>query len=485
MDSIEVLFSLIRAMTKSEKRYFRLTSGLQAGEKSYLTLFNLLDKLSTYDQYTTEKLTTVFPANTIEPARKHLHRMVLRSLRLYDSDKDIESRLSNLLHEARILHNKGLNKLAFEQLTKAKSLARKREKFIYYVLAAKQELQYLVRSHFVGVNEFQLLEKQEEITALLQQEGRIHQHATLHEVLLLRYWKNGIARTQKESLMLNDLLLEEYQLLNAPGEKPFALLEHHLYFQSTYFQMTGSPSGSLKVFYDLDALFQQHTHLWKDEPSSYFDLLDGILFDLRWMDRYDDMEFFLDHMKEMQAIENMNIIVTLRVLEHELNRKVDQAKNTEARDLLEAGLPLVNRSLSQLPPRIYASFVFAMVRVWLVNTEYSKALKLINRILNLPSSAMNQVQHVFFQLIHLQITALLKDNDNLHYAIRSVERKLRSERKLHGVERLILQALKRSISSTPHNDIDTEIESLEENPHERLLIKELCLKWWLKKLETN
>lgn len=484
MASIEVLFSLIRSMTKSEKRYFRLASGLQSGPKSYLVLFDFLDKAPTYDEHTVEKLNDLLPSNTIEPARKHLHRMILRSLRLYDAEKDIESRLSNLLHEARILYNKGLAKMAFEQLARAKSLARKREKFIFYILAAKQELRYLVSSHFVGMDEYLLLEKQKEISSLLQQEARIHQHATLHEVLLLRYWKNGIARSKRESLMLNDLLLEEYQLLNAPGEKPFTLLEHHLHFQSTYFQMTGNPGGSLKVFYDLDALFQQHTHLWKDEPASYFNLLDGILFDLRWMDRYDDMDFFVGHMKEMEATENMKTMITLRVLEHELNKKVDQGKGEEALALLEKEFSTANRNISQLPLRMYSSFMFAMVRVRMVNSEYSKALKLISRMLNMPSSTMNQAQHVFFQLINLQVTALLNDNDNLHYVLRSVERKLKSERKLHGVEQLIIQTLKRRISSNPVNDVHASTEALEENPHERLLLKELCVKWWLKKLVT-
>src|SRR5690606_6538443 len=101
MGSIEELYSLIRSMTKSEKRYFRLTSGLQSGPKSYLTLFDLLDKAPAYDEYTLRCLSKAFPANAIEPARKHLQRMIMRSLRLFDSDKDTESRLSNLLNEAR------------------------------------------------------------------------------------------------------------------------------------------------------------------------------------------------------------------------------------------------------------------------------------------------------------------------------------------------------------------------------------------------
>ncbi len=43
MYSIEHLFSLVKSMSKSEKRYFRLTTDLQQGEKGYLSLFDILD----------------------------------------------------------------------------------------------------------------------------------------------------------------------------------------------------------------------------------------------------------------------------------------------------------------------------------------------------------------------------------------------------------------------------------------------------------
>ena len=43
------LFDLVHSLTKSEKRFFKLQSSLQAGEKNYVRLFDLLEKQKIYN----------------------------------------------------------------------------------------------------------------------------------------------------------------------------------------------------------------------------------------------------------------------------------------------------------------------------------------------------------------------------------------------------------------------------------------------------
>ena len=161
MYSIEHLFSLVNSMSKSEKRYFRLTTDLQKGEKSYLILFDILEGFAAFDEALTKKLKKRFPGSTIEPARKHLYHVLIKSLRQFNSDQDVEWRLMTWLQDSRILYNKGLYELSLDQLGKAKRVALENEKYMHFVLAARQELQYLVRSQFGGISEDELIEKQE------------------------------------------------------------------------------------------------------------------------------------------------------------------------------------------------------------------------------------------------------------------------------------------------------------------------------------
>ncbi|MBT1711992.1 hypothetical protein KK062_27365 [Fulvivirgaceae bacterium PWU5] len=479
MNAIVEVFSIVQAMSKSEKRYFKMVSELQKGEKSYLTLFTILEKHTMPDDDLANEVRKSFPGQTVEPARKHLYRVLMKSLRQFDTEKDVETRLSNLLQDSRLLYNRGLLKLSFDQLEKTKTLALQREKFMYYVLAARQELQYLVRSHFEGLDEFELLEKQKRITELLEQQTKIEQHSTLYEILLLRYWRNGMVRSQQEATRLNDLLLEEYQLLNGPGRKPFELQQLHLHFQSIYFQMTGNPEGSLPVFYDLDALFQQNHELWKGAPLYYFHLLDGVLYDLRQMQRYEDMQFFLQRLQSLhEEGGGLNVVLTYKTLEHELNVFADRRLFDEGLMHMKTFEERWQREASQLPLHMHAQLLFAGARILVGVKDYSAALKLINIALNQLTSAMSQAQQSMFQILNLMVNTLLNNVDYLQYALRAAERKLKSDRKLFGVEQLMLSFLKKWIAARSFPEFNDQLHALQQNPFERQLINELALAEW-------
>ncbi len=44
------LYDLIKSLTKSEKRFFKLHSALQSGPKNYLRIFEAIDKQKDYDE---------------------------------------------------------------------------------------------------------------------------------------------------------------------------------------------------------------------------------------------------------------------------------------------------------------------------------------------------------------------------------------------------------------------------------------------------
>jgi hypothetical protein len=68
---------------------------------------------------------------------------------------------------------------------------------------------------------------------------------------------------------------------------------------------------------------------------------------------------------------------------------------------------------------------------------------------------------------------------NSHNSIRSIDRKLKSQRKLHDTEQLILTVLKRWSVLKPVKNLEERLAILSQNPFERQLIKELCLANWL------
>jgi hypothetical protein len=78
------LHDLIKSLTKSEKRFFKLHSALQSGDKNYLRIFDAIDKQKVYDE---EALKKQFAKETfikhLPSEKNHLYKLILKALRAY------------------------------------------------------------------------------------------------------------------------------------------------------------------------------------------------------------------------------------------------------------------------------------------------------------------------------------------------------------------------------------------------------------------
>lgn len=486
MLSTDSLFLLVRSLSKVEKRYFRLQAGFQRGEKRYLVLFDCLDAASAFDDSLRAELAQRFPGTTLEPARKHLAQVLLRALRQFESRKSVEARWLEALENSRILHVRGLIDAAFEQLEKAKLLTLKAEQFSLYVLAARRELAYRAEAQFPGMTEADLVEQHEKLRDLLDHEASSFRHAALYDVLLLRYWRTGLVRGARDTARLNDLLLEEHRALTAQRIRSFAAEQRHLQFQSVYFLVTGHPAGSLGVFRELDALFQRHPALWADNPLHYVQLLDGILHDLRAMNRPDEMPFFLDRLRAVPApSENFVTMNAALVTEYELLRAVDTAQFGAVRRELSELARLPDRTLNLLPFPALARLYVAAARAWLALGEPAAALPLLNAVLNQPTRLMSQHLTTVARLLNLQTHAALGNVDYLSYALRAAERNLRAGHRTAGVEGILLTRLRRWLRNRPFEVAPETLIRLMEEPYEALLARELRLTEWLADLAAK
>lgn len=103
------LFDLIKSLTKSEKRFFKLHSALQSGEKNYLRIFDAIDKQKAYDedaikqQFARETFIRHFPSE-----KNHLYKLILKALRAYHAESSIGGLLKQHINNIEILFGKAL-----------------------------------------------------------------------------------------------------------------------------------------------------------------------------------------------------------------------------------------------------------------------------------------------------------------------------------------------------------------------------------------
>ena len=107
------LFQLIRSMTKAEKRHFRLFATRYKQEKTYLLLFDELNRQKIYNE---ERLQRLFCegeyAGQLHVAKNYLYKMIMKSLRSFDRKASRREKVEELITDIGILYDRGLFKQA-------------------------------------------------------------------------------------------------------------------------------------------------------------------------------------------------------------------------------------------------------------------------------------------------------------------------------------------------------------------------------------
>lgn len=147
----DALFVLVKSLSKSEKRQFKLYVGRLGvnTDAKFLALFNLLDKNKSYDEKAILE-SGIVKKSQLSNLKAHLYKQILVSLRLNPVNQNIRIQIREQLDFATILYQKGLYKQSLKILDKVKGVAiDNEEKNIAYEIVELEkiiETQYITRS---------------------------------------------------------------------------------------------------------------------------------------------------------------------------------------------------------------------------------------------------------------------------------------------------------------------------------------------------
>lgn len=150
-DQKDPLFVLIKSLSKSEKRQFKVYVGRLGvnTDSKFLALFNHLDKSDALnDELIVSK--GIVTKQQLSNLKAHLYKQILISLRLSPVHQNVRSQIREQLDFATILYHKGLYKQSLKILDKAKALAKENEEnnIAYEIVELEKiiETQYITRS---------------------------------------------------------------------------------------------------------------------------------------------------------------------------------------------------------------------------------------------------------------------------------------------------------------------------------------------------
>ena len=201
-DQKDNLFSLVKSLTKSEKRQFKLYVGRLGvnSDSKFLNLFNLLDKAKTYNEAFILK-SGIVKKQQLANVKAHLYKQILISLKLNPSHQNVRSQIREQLDFASILYHKGLYKQSLKILDKAKELAiineEKNSAFEIVELEKLIESQYITRS--INTRADELAVQAKELSSLNLIASKL---SNLSLQLYSTILKTGYIRNEEEANMV-------------------------------------------------------------------------------------------------------------------------------------------------------------------------------------------------------------------------------------------------------------------------------------------
>ncbi len=475
MLSLRELSDLVKSLNKTERRYCRIKLEERGAGTAYSELYRQLEEAPAFDEELNRQLKERFNNSRLEITRKHLSKLLLRILNRYHLQTDRETVLWERYTNAKLLLQKGFTRAALRHIALGKASAQQAGYPYFFSMFCRIELDHGIQQKFADWEEERVVAVQESVREGMREEEAAREHAALYEILLCRYWKNGVVRNSRQTAQLNDIVLEEHQAVQNQRKDTFRSGQLHLHFQSVYFMMTGDPDGSLKTFYALDDFFQVHLHKWVADPQSYIRFLQDVLETLRRFGYFDEMPHFIDRLNQLDITSGF-LKIKISLLLAELHLHVDLARKSRPDDIL---IPVFQTAvLDQAPPQDLVQWWFTTARAYLFKKNHQESLALINRLLRISASELGAMNYSKIRILNLMVHYAMQNRDYLFYEIRSFERKMKSSGTWHYTEKLVVDYLKHWLACRPFGK-GVSIENLND-PYEQVMVSELGLKKWLK-----
>ena len=130
------LFQLIKSLSKSEKRFFKIYSERHViGERNnYVRLFDALDRQKKYnEQAILKKFANEKFIRRLAVAKSYLYELILKSMNMYHAQNSIDAQIRELLGNVQFLYEKSLYSQADKLVNKAKKMVNDYEKWSFLV----------------------------------------------------------------------------------------------------------------------------------------------------------------------------------------------------------------------------------------------------------------------------------------------------------------------------------------------------------------
>lgn len=492
------LFQLIKSLSKSEKRNFRLyVNRLKSGEGTkFSQLFDILDKQEEYnEQEILNKASSIKPQQ-LSNLKAHLYKQLLKSLRLKNLNSDIEISIREWIDYARVLYNKGLYQQSLRVLEKAKGMAEANRKNILHMEIVDYEklieLQYITRS--IG-------NRADELTSEIQEVSRKIHSAQTYSNLALKlyslYLKVGSAKNKKDMLMVSSFFNSNFV---PPEDISRCDFYEKLYIYQAYLWYNYITQDFLMCYKYAQKwvdLYRNNSEMIYNQTDMYLKGINSLLNALHMLRYHPKFEEELGNLQEL--IKNKKIpwndnnlrVYYLFYYKHRINYHFLEGTFSEGVKLIPEINEYIKNYSRHLDNHRILVFYYKIASLYFGSGDYRSTIRYLNYILNFRDISIRQDFHSFARILNLVAHYELGNEDLLEYQVKSVYRFLYKMDNLQQVQRHVVDFLRRLTHINP-DDLHSEFEklrdklvSLKDDPFEQRAFLYLDIISWLESKIEN
>lgn len=488
------LFILIKSLSKAEKRYFKLYSKIQGGDKVYMSLFDMMESNASESEIY-EIFRQSHDGKSYEMAVKHLYKTILDCLVLLREKQDMQTQVFNHISKAAIMFEREMTNEAFTELNKAKSIATKYEYDSLLLLIRRTELKYLHTINFRGIDEKKLVNKQMKINEIMKYMRSVNLHTQLYDIMKLRFIHEGHVRSEKQKERYNDLILNELNIIANSSYKGFESDKLHLLFQSAYFLNTGNYNSALRYYQRLMSLFEENKHMILNPPIYYFNAISGILDSLLSAELYSEMPFFINKLRNFIGkgySSEFELNVHAHIYLYEYARLFSDGDINSVFILQNHYEDILFKKVSLLSIDMQLQILLNITIFNLSTANLDEARKQMKKILSAGKILSNFPLYKSVRLINLILQVELGNYDLIDSEIISMKRNLNNEKQQYMTEKVLFKFLKkyplpadRLSKEKLWEKFQKELSKVKADKYEKPLLRIFNFPAWIESKLTN
>ena len=459
-------FLLIKTLSKSEKRNFRLYAKHRHtnSDLKFVQLFDAMDKLKSYDEVALLKKVPSITKSQLSNLKAHLYKVLLSSLRNLNKDNsDIQIREN--IDFARLLYNKGLYMQSLKILDKTKVIASKS----YFTTLNLEivEFEKEIESRYItrSINE-RADNLSKESCKLVSEISSSNQLSNFALKLYDKYLKEGFVKNEADYNRMHQFFIENtphFQFEELDFFSRLYLFQSHVWYNLIIqdFKMC------FKYAQKWVDLFEDDPNMIDLDPDMYLKGLHNLLNALhhvgtdhhhRFSTALSKMDKFNENRKGILN-ENSELLSFLYLETNRINNFFMTGEFSEGIDMIPYWEEKISYFSDRLDPYRILIFYYKFASLLFGAGKNREAIKYLNKIMSFGDQKLREDIHVYSRMLMLIAHFELGNDDLLEYQIKSVYRFLAKAKDMGKVHKEILLFLRKTPGITT-KDLKKEFEKL-------------------------